>query len=782
MNNPGSRGLWLLWLALLAAAGHWALHNVRISSDLTAFLPAAGNETESLLLEELQNGTASRLMPVAIDAPDRDSAAALSKSLGVSLRRNDQFAKVLNGQASLDQAQLDWVMAHRYLLSPEVDSNRYAVQQLRSALEDRLWELGSAAELAVKDFLARDPTHESLAVLAQWRSLQEPPTHRGVWMQSNQSRALLMVETKAPGFDLDAQETAIQTIQAAFEEALAEQNPDTATATLMLTGPGPFGVELRRTTQREAQVFSTLAVLLLMGFLFWAYRSVYRVLLGALPLASGVLAGIVLVNHGYGGLHGITMAFGITLLGVAIDYPLHLFSHHAPGQSAILAVRNIWPTLRLGVVSTCIAYLTMVVSDFDGLAQLGWLTVIGLAMAAAATRWGLPHLMPSEKASGAKSSFDAAQGWASAWYAGLARSPRLPWWMMLLLVIGLFAWLSTRPQLWQDDLGSLTPVPRAQQLQDQALREALAAPDLRYMAVLHGEDSEQVLQACEALGHALAEPVGDDLLKGYDSPCRYLPSRATQERRQAALPDPETLAANLGAAQTGMPFRKDLFEPFLAEMAQARSQTLLTPESIHGSPLAGVIASLLTRDDQGRWRVLLPLHGVRDETALAEWFSRHPSAQLMDLKQSSETMVAGFRDEMLWRIAAATAVILVMLLLGLQQRSRWPFVLLPVLATVLSTASLFHLAGIRLSLFHMTSLMLVGGIVLDYALFFNRNERDTAEAVRTLHALTICCVSTLTVFGILALSQIPVLRAIGATVACGVMLGYILAVLGRQRS
>lgn len=769
----------MLWLGVLGAAAGWLLTHTQVASDLTAFLPAAGDETESLLLDELREGAAARLMPMAVDAPDLETAAAVSRSLGETLRKDERFTRVHNGQQSPGSTQLEWVMRHRYLLSSEVKPGRFTQDALREALEERLMELGSAAELALKDLLARDPTHESLAILKQWRPANEPPTRHGVWVQPDTQRALLMAETRAPAFDLDAQEAAVQAVQTAFANAVAEQGLAAGQAELTLTGPGPFGVELRHTTQREAQWFSTLAVLLLLGFLYWIYRSVYRVLLSALPLATGLAAAILLVNLGYGGVHGITLAFGVTLLGVAIDYPLHLLSHSMPGHSPLQSVRRIWPTLRLGVASTCVAYLTLVISDFEGLAQLGWLTVIGLTVAAAATRWGLPRLM-GEPGRDARS-FDAAGGWATAWQARLARIPRLPWWLMLLLIIGLLALLSTRGQLWQDDLGSLTPVPKTKQLEDRELRRALAAPDLRYLAVLHADSAEQALQASEELSEALAEAAEHPWLAGYDSPSRYLPSRETQRRRQAALPDSQTLAANLAAARAGLPFRDGLFEPFVKEVAQAKIRAPLTPDDVKHSPLAAQVSTLLGETGDGRWRALLPLRGVTDSAALSEWFAERPGIQLLDLKQSSETMVAGFRDEMLWRIAAATAVILVILLAGLRPRRRSLFVLLPVLATVLMTASLLHLLGVRLSLFHMTSLMLVGGIVLDYALFFDRAESDDAEAARTLHALTVCCVSTVTVFGILALSQIPVLRAIGSTVACGVVLGYLLGALGRRR-
>ena len=75
--------------------------------------------------------------------------------------------------------------------------------------------------------------------------------------------------------------------------------------------------------------------------------------------------------------------------------------------------------------------------------------------------------------------------------------------------------------------------------------------------------------------------------------------------------------------------------------------------------------------------------------------------------------------------------------------------------------------GERFSLFHIASFLLVIGLGLDYALFFNRRDGTQAERGRTVYGLVVCSTTTILVFGVLALSQIPVLRAIGLTTALG---------------
>src|SRR6185503_18733591 len=125
-----------------------------------------------------------------------------------------------------------------------------------------------------------------------------------------------------------------------------------------------------------------------------AYRGIGAIILSSLPLASAALAGLAAVSALFGSVHGITLAFGFTLIGVAQDYPIHLFSHLHPPKTPLQTARSVWPTLATGVVSTCIAYLAFLRSGVIGLSQLAWFTIVGLAVAGLTTRYLMPRLVP----------------------------------------------------------------------------------------------------------------------------------------------------------------------------------------------------------------------------------------------------------------------------------------------------------------------------------------------------------------------------------------------------
>ena len=107
-----------------------------------------------------------------------------------------------------------------------------------------------------------------------------------------------------------------------------------------------------------------------------------------------MLVGVAVVQLVFGFVHGITLGFGATLIGEAVDYPAYLLTHVVAGERLQDTLTRIWPTLRLAVLTTVFGGLTMLLSSFTGLSQLGVSRVVGVLAAGFVTRWILPALAP----------------------------------------------------------------------------------------------------------------------------------------------------------------------------------------------------------------------------------------------------------------------------------------------------------------------------------------------------------------------------------------------------
>lgn len=764
-----------LWLIAMIACGI-IIATTRFSADMSAFLPRSPSPAQQILVEQIENGVASRLVLIAIENAPGETLAAISKDLAARLRQDPAVALVNNGEATTAAAmaaspegRLLW--NNRYLLSPDVTPARFTIEGLHQALAHDLDLLQSDLGSLVKRSLAADPTGEMLTLVEEFAGEAQPQRQHGVWFSPDGHRALLIVQTKAQGFDLAGQERALDAIDAAFASARA-QTPPANDARLLMTGPGVFAVHTKTEMKEDISRLSLIATVLVATVLLLTYRSPRILVLALLPVASGALAGIAAVSLGFGFVHGITLGFGVTLIGEAVDYAIYLLTQTAPGSPPEATLPRIWPMLQLGVLISICGFSAMLFSSFIGFAQLGLFSITGLIVAVVVTRWVLPALLPRDFATARSARF------APALLAVVRRAAWLRVPTLLVLAGAIVALILHRDGFWQDDLTSLSPIPAADQKLDQSLRHDIGAPDVRYLVVAIAADSQAALALSERVATTLDRLAGQHVMAGYDAPSRYLPTIATQRRRQDALPALPILQARLDQAIGDLPFDPKLFAPFLADVATAKRQAPLDRASFDGTSLALKLDALLF-ERQGSWAALLPLRGVTDAAPIAQSLAAlgMPGVLFVDLKSESDRLLETYRREAVLLASIGSLVIVALLAVALRSARRVAVVVAPLAAAVIITAALLTLGGGKLSIFHLMGLLLTVAVGSNYCIFFERQDWHEANAERMVASLVLANLCTVIGFGTLSFSRLPVLHGIGSTVAIGAFLSLIFAAI-----
>ena len=783
--------LWLCCVALAAvivARAHYI-------TDLSAFLPASPTPTQQLLVDQLRDGPASRLILIAIEGGDAGARARVSVAMAARLRRDRQFSSVNNGEPVTAERDREFLFEHRYLLSDQVSAARFSEQGLHAALLDTLDELASPVGLMLKPLLPNDPTGEMLHIIDQLERTPSPPTSDGVWVSPGGARALMVAQTAAGGSDTDAQERAIAAVRAAFaapvraafaapvHESSAGRAADLR---LKLSGPGVFAVGARAKIEHAAVRLSIASSILVVTLLFAVYRSLPALALGLAPVASGALIGIAAVALGFGAVHGITLGFGITLIGESVDYSIYFFvqSRRLPQNEAPASSwqRAWWPTIRLGMLTSVCGFASLLPSGFPGLAQLGLYSISGLIAAALVTRHVLPALLPS----GFVIHDVTPVGSRVARLLHRARQLRglpLAAFSVALAASALAVLWLHHDTLWNRELAALSPVSAEDRDADAKLRSDLGAADVRDLVIVSGPTLDSALSGAERAARALEALVDAKVIGGFDSPGNYLPSAATQQARRDSLPDPSTLRENLRRATVGVGLSSDRLQPFLRDAEAARHAPLVTVQDLQGTSLrAGVDALILHERD--RWNALLPLHAADSaqtvDTARVRAALRDANLEetrVLDLKQESDALYAGYLSEAIHLSLGGGLAILALLMITLRSPPRVARILAPLLLAVLTVAAGLSLCGVQLTILHLVGMLLIVAVGSNYALFFDRQasvHQSGGESL-TLASLVIANASTVIGFGLLSFSQVPVLVALGTTVAPGAFLALLFA-------
>ncbi|MCA9701980.1 MAG: MMPL family transporter, partial [Myxococcales bacterium] len=120
--------------------------------------------------------------------------------------------------------------------------------------------------------------------------------------------------------------------------------------------------------------------------LMWAFRSWKRALVALMPISIGTVVSLGALWLLYRSLDPITSSFAAVLMGLGIDFSVHLLARYdedlraggSRGHALFSALRRTGPGVVTGAVTTALAFLTIATTEFTSYAQMGVITAIGL--------------------------------------------------------------------------------------------------------------------------------------------------------------------------------------------------------------------------------------------------------------------------------------------------------------------------------------------------------------------------------------------------------------------
>lgn len=753
MTSP--RIVFLAWAAGVIVAAIILATQVSVVTGLGDFL--GGGETYSLsnrlMISQLKEGPATGTVIVILKGASPENLVKASDAAVSALESSSLFDTVTNGRAGgAESFEAGPWFTYRYLLAPP-SPDQFTSAGLAASLENRLAELASPASAFMRDTIKRDPTAAYWSYIERISSGARQNLSAGVWMSKNKTEAYLVAAGGSFKLDDDGLRQIRNRVTTATVLAVGDK------VEVSLTGPAVFASISREIIKRETEWMSVVATIAVGLFLVLLLRVKSSMLSIMLPLLTGAVAGCGAVAIAFGNIHGIALAFGITIIGVAVDYPLHAIIHARSGGSGRDTVMRIWPTLRLSALTTSTGYAAMLFSDLDGLAQIGLFSITGVITAALCVRYLLPQLLTEEsllKAGGAATFFTKLAG---------AKPLRL---IILIVLVADIAFIAFGP-VWDDDVGKLNPVPQADRAVFEKACKVLGGNDVGKIIAVTGRDSETALINTEAFTKLLDTLVEQGAIADFESAVKYLPSKTAQIKAQKSLPTAIALRRALDSAVAKTPFGKNVFDPFLADVGKSRNLKPLTLNDIRNTAIGLKVESML-KPIGPEWVSMISLAGVTDEGALKTVVENSPNAIYLNLRDEATHLLASHRTRAINLAGVGGLIILLLLGVALKSKVAMAKAVFTIVAPVLATAGIMSYLG-GLSIFHLVSLLLVAGLGVDYALFLNRGEQENDPV--SIFAVGACALSTAIVFTTLAFSDLYPLHAIGLTTVTGVTLTFL---------
>lgn len=219
------------------------------------------------------------------------------------------------------------------------------------------------------------------------------------YLQTADGRAhVIQTVPELPGDDA-AKDLApvVDAVRSARDRALVGESP---TVGADVTGLPALAVDELGYIAQGLYVSSLVATIGIVAFCLLFFRSLRKSIIALTPLGLGVIWTLGAVYLIYGQLNLITSSFVAVLLGLGIDFAVHLVSRANEGvragldapDAARMAVATTGPGIGVGAFVTAVAFLTTRTTEFTAYGELGVITAVGLLLIFLATLFVVPPL------------------------------------------------------------------------------------------------------------------------------------------------------------------------------------------------------------------------------------------------------------------------------------------------------------------------------------------------------------------------------------------------------
>ncbi|GJH25368.1 MMPL family transporter [Caballeronia novacaledonica] len=774
------------WIALALVAVLYCVHRFSgpspLETNLLALLPATeANPVAEKAVDQLANALGDRTV-FLVSSRDAEHAKAAAKRLGATLQASGAFASVTAELPPFDIGRIGALYTpYRFGLLTRDDRDTLAhapggVASLHDALMQRIYNPVRgplATQLAVDPFGWLEHWLSDLPLATSNLDLEDNMlvAHRG------DTTSVLVVTTLNGSAYESRVQRAVLSAAAQAETSLQSEWPD---ASVARAGAVFYAESARRASEREVHLIGIASACGIALLMLWVFRSPRLLLLGFMSTALGIVVALAVTMAVFGKLHLLTLVFGASLIGEAVDYSIQYFVVYlgAPRNwDAKEGARSVRPALSVALATSLLGYAILAWAPFPALKQIACFAMTGICVAFASVMWLLPAMLSNGPKATQRRLFARAAVLLERWQRAIGG--KRSWAVAVALVVVCApGWLLLKSD---DDIHLLIQRDPALVAQENQVRDAVGIDNTAQFFVVQGATQEIVLGRAEALGAKLDALSGDQSVDGWRSVTQFVPSAQRQADDRALLArhvfaDAAALRATL--LQAG--FRDDIADAWIDSFAQSQPQPLTVERWLAASwskPFSHLWLGAVDANGQRGYAAIVMPRRVTPQNlpALIATASATEGVVFVDKAASVSKLFGEYRvDSAIW---LGGALLLVLVLVMARYRLRGGFATtLPVLLAVGVTLAAFGYARVPLNLFNCLALMLVLGVGANYAVFLREGcLRDGADLGAVWTGVLLSAATTLLSFGMLGMSGMPALKSFGLTLTLGILVAVLLA-------
>lgn len=763
-----------LGLIYLGGAG-FLLTRLQFEEDITRLIPKSeSSDRASRVLNSLEFADKITVLIRKEEEGSAEDLTAMADAFLDSLVVCEPYVRSVQGQLSDDtfEEAFTFVRSHLPLF---LDSTDYTVLEarlrpdsLRETVRANHRALTSPSAFLSGRMIMEDPLGMTFLGLRKLQDLsagEELVTENGYLLTSDRQNLLLFINPIPAGNETEKNSLFAEQLYSIQNDLNREFKTKSA---LEYHGAALIAVANARQIKYDIVTTMAVALTLLMLILVLYYRRFYIPLLLFIPTVFGVLLATSVLYFLKDTISAISLSIWAILLGVTIDYALHILTHYKHNSDTETLYRDITRPLIMSSSTTAVAFLCLLFVHSEALRDLGIFAAVGVVASAVFSLIIIPHVYrPSGEIPEKRNLLDRLSAYP------FERSRLLIALCAVAIGVSIFTYKKVG---FNEDISRLNYVPEEIRLTEKKLEASTHLTSKSLYLVNYAGTLDSVLDRSRMLATELRQAKAADLILDFSSPGDLLLSQAAQQQkidrwnrfwtpeRKAFLE--QTLVSE--GRKTG--FTADAYLSFFELLAHdfrpAGPEAFLDFEALSMqdfiSESEGLYSvSTLVKVDESR----------RDE--VLDRFKKEASILVIDRQQLNETFLGNLKNDFNRLVNLSFIAVLLILFVFFRRVELVLISAIPIGLTGLVTAGVMGLMGIDLNIFSTIVCTLIFGHGVDFSIFMTsalQKEYTTGKDEMPLYrtSVLLAVLTTILAIGALIFAQHPALKSISAVSLVGV--------------
>lgn len=746
--------------------GYWA-SRISFEEDISKLIPS-GEDSEQIN-KVLQNTYFADKIIINISAEDSIHLTELQNyadELTDSLQKDSAYIKKLQSKFDDDQLfdLLDFVSAHLPLYLDDSDYQKIDSliqnENVKNKVQESYHSIVSPSGMVTTEMVRSDPFGISFLALNKFKRLQSGDNFSlkdGYLIHQNGKNLFIFLspnakanETSQNAFLVESLNSKINSLNSKYKNVKAEY-----------FGATPVSVANAKQIKNDIILTLSISLILLFALFIYFYRKFSIPFIILIPAIFGSLLGIVVLYLIKGTISAISIGIGSVLLGLTLDYSLHILSHYRSTGDIKKLFQSTTKPLIVCAVFTAADFLCLLFLHSDVLKDLGVFAAVSVLGAAFFALIFVPQVYSPKNSLEVKqntlidklSRYDFSK---NKWLLGFS---------VLLIVVSLFTYKNVG---FENDLNKLNFFPKELKSAENNLDKLNNYSSKSIYIAAYGKNYEEASKANSELFENLKnlESKGEILTFntiGGIAISKEIQSEKIQKWNKFWTPEKvENLKNQMISEGKNYGFKENTFQPFFAKLDETYSPENLSENQL----LKDLFLDEFISNDKDLTTItsILKTENPNSEKLVSE-LSKNENVLVIDRKHLSETFLSNLEADFDKLFFISSIVIFVILLLFFRSLELTLITNIPIFVGWLVTLGMMGLFGLNFNAFNIIITTLIFGLGVDYSIFITRGlvEKYTYgsdEMPAFKSGILMSALATILCFGVLVFAKHPAIYSI----------------------